>query len=186
MVESTLQCETKCAAHWVRGILASASLFSLATVSVEAEEYRIVALGASNTAGRGVGAANAWPARLEAILRARGYDVRIINAGINGDDTNGMRARLKEAVPNGTRIVILDTTDTNDRRREVNTKANAAAIVDELSRRAIRTIVVPSLHVLAENRLQGDGIHVTADGHAAIANKLLSKVAAIVGQPRRR
>jgi acyl-CoA thioesterase-1 len=171
-----------------RGVLAAVSLVStwLAITPAEAQEFRIVALGASNTAGRGVGALNAWPARLEVLLRSRGHNVRVVNAGINGDDTNGMRTRLRETVSTGTRLVILDTTDTNDRRRRVNTKANATAIVDELSRRGIRTIVVPSLHALSEHRLQGDGIHITADGHAAVADKLASKISSIVGTPRGR
>ena len=172
----------------VRRFIGVASLMaaSLAVAEVEAQEFRIVAIGASNTAGRGVGATHAWPARLEALLRARGYDVRIVNAGINGDDTNGMRARLTETVPNGTRLVILDTTDTNDRRRGVNTKVNATAIVGELSKRGIRTIVVPSLHALSEMQLQGDGIHITADGHGTIATRLSTKVIEHAGGARRR
>jgi acyl-CoA thioesterase I len=171
-----------------RTLIGVASLIaaSIATAEVEAQEFRIVAVGASNTFGRGVGASHAWPARLEALLRARGYDVQIINAGINGDDTNGMRARVTEVVPNGTRLVILDTTDTNDRRRRVDTKANAAAIVDELKARGIRTIVVPSLHAMSEMQLQGDGIHITANGHGVIATKLSTKVIEIVGSARRR
>jgi acyl-CoA thioesterase I len=171
-----------------RRLIGAASLVaaSIVAAEVEAQELRIVAVGASNTFGRGVGTSHAWPARLEALLRARGYDVQIINAGINGDDTNGMRARMKEAVPNGTRLVILDTTDTNDRRRRVNTKTNAAAIVDELKTRGIRTIVVPSLHALSEMQLQGDGIHITADGHGVIATKLSTKVIEVVGSARRR
>jgi acyl-CoA thioesterase I len=172
----------------VRRFIGAASLMaaSLAVAEVEAQEFRIVAIGASNTAGRGVGATHAWPARLEALLRARGYDVRIVNAGINGDDTNGMRARLTETVPSGTRLVILDTTDTNDRRRGVNTKVNATAIVGELSKRGIRTIVVPSLHALSEMQLQGDGIHITSDGHGMIATKLSTKVIEHTGAVRRR
>jgi acyl-CoA thioesterase-1 len=171
-----------------RRFLGVASLLaaSLAVPEAEAQEFRIVAVGASNTAGRGVGAAHAWPARLEALLRARGYNVQIVNAGINGDDTNGMRARMNDTVPSGTRLVILDTTDTNDRRRLVDTKTNATAIVGELRKRGIRTIVVPSLHAMSEMRLQGDGIHITADGHAIIATKLSSKVIEIVGPARRR
>jgi acyl-CoA thioesterase-1 len=172
----------------VRKLIGAASLAAASIVAAEAEaqEFRIVAVGASNTYGRGVGSTHAWPARLEALLRSRGYNVQIINAGINGDDTNGMRARMKETVPNGTRLVILDTTDTNDRRRQVNTKVNAAAIVDELRRRGIRTIVVPSLHAMSEMQLQGDGIHITAEGHGLIASRLSAKVIEAVGPARRR
>jgi acyl-CoA thioesterase-1 len=171
-----------------RRLIGAASLVaaSILAVAAEAQEFRIVAVGASNTYGRGVGASHAWPARLEALLRARGYDVQIVNAGINGDDTNGMRARMNDTVPNGTRLVILDTTDTNDRRRRVDTKANSIAIVDELRKRGIRTIVVPSLHAMSAMQLQGDGIHITADGHGVIATKLSTKVIEVVGSARRR
>jgi acyl-CoA thioesterase-1 len=159
---------------------------SLAAPTVEAEEYRIVAVGASNTAGRGVGALLAWPARLEAVLRGRGYDVRVVNAGINGDDTNGMRARIQETVPDRTQLVILDTTDTNDRRREINTKSNVTAIAGELAKRGIRILVISSLHAMSDQQLQGDGIHITAEGHALIATKLAPHVSTILGSPPRR
>ena len=45
-------------------------LVSLAAIANA--DAQIVALGASSTAGYGVGAAAAYPAQLEAILRARG------------------------------------------------------------------------------------------------------------------
>ena len=62
----------------------------------------MVALGASNTYGKGVARNQAFPAQLEAILRAKGLNVRVINAGINGDTTEGMLQRMDGAVPNGT------------------------------------------------------------------------------------
>jgi acyl-CoA thioesterase-1 len=187
-MESGRNFEIEQAGAWMRGLAAAASLLSasIAASPVEAEEYRIVAVGASNTVGRGVRATHAWPARLEALLRARGYEVQVVNAGISGDDTNRMRARLTEAVPQGTGLVILDTTDTNDRRREVNTKANVASIVGDLGKRGVRTIVIQSLHALSGQSLQGDGIHITEEGHALIATKLVSQVTAILGSPRRR
>jgi hypothetical protein len=42
-----------------------------------AASIKIVALGASNTYGKGVGSSLAWSAKLEAMLRARGYDVTV-------------------------------------------------------------------------------------------------------------
>ena len=39
------------------------------------------------------------------MLRSKGYNGRVLNAGINGDTTAGMLARLDTAVPNGTRVV---------------------------------------------------------------------------------
>jgi lysophospholipase L1-like esterase len=70
---------------------------------------QIVAFGASNVAGAGVQPQQAWPAQLEKLLKAQGYDVHIINAGISGDTTADMLNRLDNAIPNGTKIVILDT-----------------------------------------------------------------------------
>jgi acyl-CoA thioesterase I len=42
---------------------------------------RIVALGASNTAGWGVAPTESYPAQLEALLNARGMPATLINAG---------------------------------------------------------------------------------------------------------
>ena len=72
----------------------------------KAETTQIVALGDSNTAGFGVGRDAAFPARLEAMLRANGTDVQVINAGVSGDTTEGMLARLDNVVPAGTGVVI--------------------------------------------------------------------------------
>lgn len=151
-----------------------------------AATVKIVALGASNTAGKGVGRGVAWPARLEAMLRERGYDVKVINAGISGDDTSRMLARVDEAVPARTRLVILEKAASNDQRRGINTKANIAAIVARLRARGIRTIVIPGMHGWANNQLQADGIHITAAGHAAVAARLLPLVIAAIGKRARK
>ena len=59
-----------------------------------AATIRILALGDSLTAGYGLAAEAAFPARLEQALRAEGRDVRVINAGVSGDTTAGGLARL--------------------------------------------------------------------------------------------
>src|SRR3954453_10959177 len=76
--------------------------------SADQARAQIVAIGASNVAGRGVSSSEAWPARLEGMLAARGRNVHVVNAGINGDTNAGMLARLDSAVPGGTKIVLLD------------------------------------------------------------------------------
>jgi acyl-CoA thioesterase I len=78
----------------------------LSFLAVPADAATIVALGASNTYGKGVARNQAYPAQLEAILRAKGSNVRVVNAGINGDTTEGMLGRLDRAVPKGTSAVI--------------------------------------------------------------------------------
>src|SRR5437879_2146051 len=82
---------------------ALAILMGISTfASASAHAAAIVALGASNTYGKGVARNQAYPAQLEAILRAKRSNVRVVNAGINGDTTEGMLGRLDRAVPNGT------------------------------------------------------------------------------------
>ncbi|PYN42595.1 MAG: arylesterase, partial [Candidatus Rokuibacteriota bacterium] len=62
-------------------------LSCVALLSVAAGEARgegvVVALGDSLTAGLGVAADEAFPARLQARLRAEGYDYRVVNAGVS-------------------------------------------------------------------------------------------------------
>jgi acyl-CoA thioesterase-1 len=99
------------------------SLLSLAAVTNC--NAQIVALGASSTAGYGVGASSAFPVLLEAMLRAKGRPISVSNAGISGDTTGGMLARLSSAVPQGTRIVILQIGG-NDARKGMS-PATAAA-----------------------------------------------------------
>src|SRR5437016_235203 len=70
-------------------------------------DTKIVALGASNTAGFGASFGQSYPAQLEAMLKANGYKVQVVNAGIPGDTTRGMLARLDASVPADARIVIL-------------------------------------------------------------------------------
>ena len=69
---------------------------------------RIVAFGDSLVAGHGIALTEAFPARLERALRAKGHDVEIANAGVSGDTTAGGLARLDWAVPDTTEGVILE------------------------------------------------------------------------------
>jgi acyl-CoA thioesterase I len=161
-------------AYFVRAVLAFGML-GIAPVA-HAGTIRIIAVGASNTAGKGVGTTRAFPAQLEALLKAKGYDVRVINAGINGDDTRRMLARINSAVPDGTRVVILEKAASNDRQRGINTAANIFTMTNSLRKRRIKVVLIPSVHLWADNHLQDDGIHITAEGHASVARKLLPLV----------
>src|SRR5437868_5943330 len=69
---------------------------------------KIVALGDSLTAGFGLPADAAFPAKLATALKARGIDVAITNAGVSGDTASGGLGRLDWSVPNGTEAVILE------------------------------------------------------------------------------
>jgi acyl-CoA thioesterase I len=147
-----------------------------------AEAATIVALGASNTFGKGVARREAYPAQLEAMLRASGHDVRVVNAGVSGDTTAGMLARLDRAVPAGTGIVILQPGG-NDRRKGVEGErgGNISAIRSRLEARGIKVIVLENnmLHGLPH---QPDGQHLTPDGYRMLAQSIAVQVTAALGK----
>ena len=97
----------------MRSVTAGAALISAISLgaTVVKAEVRIVALGDSAIRGHGVSASEAYPAQLEAALRARGHKVTVVNRGVDGDTTAGVLARLDRAVPPGTDIVVLNIGD---------------------------------------------------------------------------
>lgn len=94
---------------------------------------RIVAFGDSLTAGFRLAPSDAFPVKLEKALRARGHAVEVANAGVSGDTTAAGLARLDWAVPDGTRIVILEL-GANDALRGLDPAA-ARRNLDEIIRR---------------------------------------------------
>jgi acyl-CoA thioesterase-1 len=135
---------------------------------------QVVALGASNTEGRGVSAA-----QLQAMLQARGSSLRVTNAGVSGDTTGGMLARLSSAVPDGTKIVILQFGG-NDRGKtslEMH-QANIASIQQQLRKRGIRIVQADGLvrSAWAAGLVQPDHIHLTAEGYRRVAAQLLPSI----------
>jgi acyl-CoA thioesterase-1 len=159
-------------------------VFILGVGSGHANSLNIVVVGASNTAGWGVGAANAFPARLQTILKERGIDAKVTSAGVIGDTTAGMLRRIDSAVPNNTNIVILQP-GTNDLRffgSKQQRAANIAAMIDRLRRRHIRVIVLDP--VIPRDFLQWDGVHYTAATHSKFAMTLAAQITG--GQSGRR
>lgn len=147
---------------------------------------QVVALGASNTRGKGVSLSQAYPAQLEGMLRAKGVNVRVRNAGINGDTTGGMLARLGSAVPAGTRVVILQPGG-NDRRRGVSPgaqQANIQAIKQNLQKRGIRVVMLPNSLIgsVAKTHPRPDGQHFLPPGYRALAARLVPQVRAALGR----
>ena len=161
-----------------------AAVFALAAAPAQARPLTIVAIGASNTSGLGVGEQNAYPAVLERLLRQKGIDAHVANAGVWGDVTTGMRTRLDAAVPKGTDIVILQP-GANDLRffgtKQART-ANIAAMVQHLHARGIRVIVYDPDPV-PRDFYQWDGIHFNAAAHAKIAATLAAQISAAKPAP---
>jgi acyl-CoA thioesterase-1 len=89
-------------------LVCSALSWSAAPVpGADARERVIVALGDSLTAGFGVPPEQAYPARLQARLRAAGYPYRVVNAGVSGDTSAGGLRRVDWALRAGPEIVIV-------------------------------------------------------------------------------
>src|SRR6201991_4383337 len=143
----------------ILGCLALLAMLGFGIVTSEAAT--IVALGASNTYGKGVARNQSYPAQLEAILRAKGSNVRVVNAGINGDTTEGMLRRMDRVVPNGTSAVILQPGG-NDRRK--GSPDRTSEIQSRLSARGIQVIMLPN-NVFRGLPHQPDGQHLTPEGY---------------------
>jgi acyl-CoA thioesterase-1 len=146
-----------------------------------AASITIVALGASNTYGKGVARKEAYPAQLEAMLRASGLDVRVVNAGISGDTTGGMASRLDGAVPAGTKLVILQPGGNDARKGQGDGAANLAAVNSRLAARGIKVVMLPN-QMLSGLPHQPDGMHLTPEGYRMLAAALLPQVKSAIGQ----
>ena len=73
----------------------------------EADAPRVVVLGDSLTAGLGLAATEAYPARLQERLDAAGYHIQIVSAGVSGDTTAGGLRRLEWALDGGAEVLIV-------------------------------------------------------------------------------
>lgn len=158
--------------------LAVVWLSFVACAVMDSASAQIVAIGASNVAGRGVSSGDAWPAQLEGMLAAKGRHVHVVNAGINGDTNAGMLDRLDSAVPEGTRIVLLDRLGGGWNGRRLGRGSQTAELASIEARLRARHIVVIPMWWNAALRgyLQPDHIHFTPEGHRMVAAHMLSPV----------
>ncbi len=104
---------------------------------------RIVAFGDSLSAGYQLPADAAFPAVLERALRRDGFDVRVDNAAVSGDTTQGGVERLDWSVPEGTDLAIVEL-GANDMLRGVDTAVTAKnldAIVAGLQNRKVHVLL---------------------------------------------
>jgi acyl-CoA thioesterase I len=171
-------------------LLIIAAMLTGAQEVVSAAAVTIVAMGTSNTYGYGVARGQTYPAQLQAMLKARGIDAVVINAGVNGDSSAGMLARLNSAVPNGTRLVIVETYSGNELRNHVagQTRENLAAIKSRLKARGIDSIDISAVMTSAVRRARrGSELklrngHLTAAGYALLMSSLVPQIAAAVSR----
>ena len=153
-----------------------------------AQPVQISAIGDSNIAGRWVSSWEAYPAKLEAALRAKGFDVHVVNHGINGDTTEGVLARLDAAAPAGTQVAIV-WIGVNDRKAGVpqpTIRANRQAIVGRLRARGIEVLSFDNdpgadMRGNPQYTVPNDPQrHLNAAGYDVLVARTLGQVAALV------
>jgi acyl-CoA thioesterase-1 len=119
-----------------------------ASTAIGAKPIKMVVLGDSLSAGFGLAGSDAFPAKLQKALKARGIPVEMINAGVSGDTTSGGRDRLDWSVPEGTRAVIVEL-GANDALRGTDPAVTRAALSDIVTRLRARGIAVLLCGMLA-------------------------------------
>jgi acyl-CoA thioesterase-1 len=119
-----------------------------AAVAAEATPTKLVVLGDSLSAGLGLSASDAFPAKLQKSLKDKGILVEIRNAGVSGDTASGGRDRLDWSVPEGTQGVIIEL-GANDALRGTDPSVTRSALSDILTRLKARGIAVLLCGMLA-------------------------------------
>jgi acyl-CoA thioesterase-1 len=157
-------------------LLALAVLTTAIPAACLAADKIVVALGASHTFGKGVSRGQDYPAQLQNLLNQKGFEVKVINSGVNGQTTGGMLKRLEASVPPNTAVVILQPGG-NDKRKGVEHEraGNIAKIQQHLETQGI-TVIMMENPVFRRYPKQADGQHLTPAGYHDLARWVLPKV----------
>lgn len=116
-------------------------------IPVMGEEVRIVAFGDSLFAGYNLAEEEGYPERLEAALRGRGINARVVDAGVSGDTSAAGRDRIDfvlEAQEEKPDLFILELGG-NDLLRGIGpeeTRANFDAMLSALSDEEIPVLIM--------------------------------------------
>jgi len=125
--------------------VASAALAPQQTTS--GPERRILAFGDSLFAGYGLDDGQGYPDVLQASLRARGINARVIDAGVSGDTTAAGRQRLAfvldaQEAPPELALVELGGNDLLRGISPAETRENLTAILTELKERNVPVLLM--------------------------------------------
>jgi len=122
-------------------LMAAGAAVAQAPVPKPVKPIKMVVLGDSLSAGLGLSASAAFPARLQKSLQSKGIAVDMVNAGVSGDTSSGGRDRVDWSVPEGTEAVILEL-GANDALRGLDPQLTRSALSDILTRLKARGIAV--------------------------------------------
>src|SRR5213080_3890035 len=132
----------------IMALMTAGPVWAQVPATVPAKPVKMVVLGDSLSAGLGLSASAAFPARLQKALGDKGIKVDMINAGVSGDTSSGGRDRLDWSIPEGTEAVILEL-GANDALRGIDPAVTRAALTDILTRLKARKIAVLMCGMLA-------------------------------------
>jgi acyl-CoA thioesterase-1 len=124
-----------------------ALLLATMTDSHAGRPLKLVVLGDSLTAGYGLEASQAFPARLEAALRARGHEISVINAGVSGDTAKQGLERLDWSIAEDADAAIVEL-GANDALRGLDpneTRNSLERIIARLKERGIPVLLAGML-----------------------------------------
>ena len=105
---------------------------------------KIVFVGDSLTEGLGVTREQAYPALIEQLLRALGYDATSINSGVSGATSAGAAQKVRWALRSQPTLIVL-ALGANDMLRGLDTavtKQNLAAGIDEAQRAGVPLLLL--------------------------------------------
>lgn len=112
----------------------------LSIFSTSAMSFEILALGTSDTNCKGVDRSKIFPVHLEELLGADGFDVHVINGGVDGDKPVWMVNRLAGAINEKTRLVIFEP-GSNDKNKASNVEYSEK-ILSQMQDRKMPTIYI--------------------------------------------
>jgi acyl-CoA thioesterase-1 len=122
--------------HW-RALVQALAIAAVLALGVgeraSARTLTLVVLGDSLTAGYGLPPGKAFPDQLQAALSARGWDVKVINAGVSGDTVEDGLARYDWAVPADADALIVEL-GANDMLRGLPPEGTKTALAAILAR----------------------------------------------------
>jgi acyl-CoA thioesterase-1 len=123
------------------------AVLGLAAMPALAGAPEVLAFGDSLTAGLGLPANEAFPARLAARLKDEGIDVTMVNAGVSGDTTTDGLARLDWALADKPDFVIL-ALGANDALRGIDpaiVRANLDKMIDKVQQSGAKLLLLGML-----------------------------------------
>lgn len=125
-----------------------ALIVNLTGLSAEAAPIRLLAFGDSLTAGYNLPPGQSFADQLETALKARGYDVTVIQGGVSGDTSSGGKARLDWVMAGAKADRVIVELGANDALRGIapeQTEANLDAILTSLRAKNAKVLLAGML-----------------------------------------